>query len=468
MSVTKISQMPEATGATGPNTFIPVIIDGENYKVAADTFIGEGATGATGYVGGTGATGFTGATGQGATGTTGPQGPQGEKGFTGSTGSQGTQGHIGATGQKGATGEKGFTGSTGATGAQGNQGFTGATGSGATGLVGSTGLRGATGITGPTGSRGATGSTGVTGLAGLVGIPYRLRNEQINPTSEGYLSFDAFGLNLATELRINESSGWPSQDHEDLSTWIESWDDSTATIKGTFTMQNASDAGNIVIFSITGSPSKVGDYYNIPVAYVAGDTTWADNTDVVINFVRAGDKGLNGATGLTGATGSGATGPRGATGATGFTGSTGATGALGSTGATGTGTAGSTGPIGATGLTGATGPAPTQFTQNAVTQAASFALDFSTLTGTMATCTRTTADDIAFTVSNRAAGRYIKLLITNTSGSTKNVSYSGLNINLTQPAQRPATLANNGKLLFDILCTGTGTGDAVIMSGGLI
>jgi hypothetical protein len=183
-----------------------------------------------------------------------------------------------------------------------------------------------------------------------------------------------------------------------------------------------------------------------------------------------GSTGLRGSTGATGATGTagltGATGLRGATGATGFTGSTGATGPLGSTGATGTGTAGSTGPIGATGLTGATGPAPTQFTQNAVTQAASFALDFSTLSGTMATCTRTTADNIAFTLSNRAAGRYIKLLVTNSSGSTKNVSYSGFNIDFLPPASRPLTLDNGDRLIFDILCVGTGTGDAVIMTGG--
>jgi len=37
--------MPTTTGATGPNTFVPVIVDGVNYKVAADDLISQGATG---------------------------------------------------------------------------------------------------------------------------------------------------------------------------------------------------------------------------------------------------------------------------------------------------------------------------------------------------------------------------------------------------------------------------------------
>jgi len=181
MSTVKISQMPLATGATGPNTFVPVIIDGENFKVAADTFINQGATGATGLTGSTGTTGLTGD--QGSTGLTGATGQKGSTGFTGATGANGTNGDQGSTGLTGATGQKGSTGFTGATGAgltgatgeqgpSGSTGLTGATGTaGVNGVQGSTGLTGSTGagLTGATGDQGPMGATGDQGLTGATG-----------------------------------------------------------------------------------------------------------------------------------------------------------------------------------------------------------------------------------------------------------------------------------------------------------
>lgn len=92
----------------------------------------------------------------------------------------------------------------------------------------------------------------------------------------------------------------------------------------------------------------------------------------------------------------------------------------------------------------------------ALAEAASIAVDFGALTGKFATVSRTTTDTIALTVTNLVAGRFIKILVTNSSGATRNMSYSGLNVGSVDVARRPATLDNGGQYLFDLFCTSTG------------
>jgi hypothetical protein len=171
-----------------------------------------------------------------------------------------------------------------------------------------------------------------------------------------------------------------------------------------------------------------------------------------IRAIATGEAGViptNGATGATGLTG--------ATGATGFTGSTGATGPLGSTGATGSGTAGSTGPIGATGtagLTGATGSAPTSASTGTLTQAATVTINLATLTGTYQTLDLSSATNLTLATSNNAAGRYVTVIITNSSGSTRNISYG----QMTPVGSPPSTITNGGRVLLNIQGTGNGSG----------
>jgi hypothetical protein len=297
MSTVKISQMPLATGATGPNTFIPVIIDGENYKVAANTFISQGATGTTGP-GATGATGLKGATGPSG----GPIGSTGATGIQGATGSQGLQGSTGLTGATGVKGSTGSTGPQGASGATGHIGGTGATGSGATGA---TGLQGATG---------RIGSTGATGYRGGIVYEFEIQTGAGDPVS-GAFKFNVPG----TTLRINKLD----QGGVDVSAWISTWDDSTTNPHGTLTIQEAEgDLIDLRVYQITGAVVDSGTYYSIPVTLITSGGTFADGQLFTLEYSRTGNIGLTGATGSQGPAGS--TGPIGATGS----GATGATGPL--------------------------------------------------------------------------------------------------------------------------------------------
>jgi len=188
MSDIKFTQLPNLANVQ-PNTIVPVVDNGVNYSVTANTlstFI-NGATGAgPGY--------------QGATGPQGPQGPAGATGTAGVNGATGTAGVNGATGPQGPRGPTGATGAgatgIGATGPQGPTGPTGATGAGATG-IGATGPQGPAGATGAgaTGPQGSTGPTGATGAGGGSGNVIVTGNVYANTAVSGGGTSNLFVLN---------------------------------------------------------------------------------------------------------------------------------------------------------------------------------------------------------------------------------------------------------------------------------
>ncbi|MFN8286938.1 MAG: hypothetical protein U0V74_09315 [Chitinophagales bacterium] len=165
-----------AQGATGPQG--PAGANGNDGATGPQGPAGaNGNDGATGPQGPSGANGNDGATGPqgpaGAQGATGPQGPAGADGNDGATGPQGPAGAQGATGPQGPTGANGNNGATGPqgpAGANGNDGATGPQGpAGAQGATGPQGPAGANGATGPQGSAGANGNDGATGPQGPAG-----------------------------------------------------------------------------------------------------------------------------------------------------------------------------------------------------------------------------------------------------------------------------------------------------------
>lgn len=266
---------------------------------------------------------------------TGDQGPKGE---TGAPGAQGQTGATGSQGETGATGEIGATGETGATGAQGE-----------------TGAMGATGESGPTGATGATGAQGNFGGAAF-DYSFDTDTASTDPGS-GNLKLNNSDLSVANQLYISEFD----INNVDISSYLQTIDDSTSAIKGHFSITNKTNTADSAMFAIVGNSTDQGAWFSLPVAWLSGSTSFSLAEEIIITFARTGDKGDQGPTGVTGATGSTGplgTGPTGETGATGVTGATGETGPIGETGATGpgiTGATGVTGPIGETGPTGPTG-----------------------------------------------------------------------------------------------------------------
>jgi hypothetical protein len=140
--------------------------------------------------------------------------------------------------------------------------------------------------------------------------------------------------------------------------WIETWDDSTSSVKGYLTIL-AVTFNKFRVYQVTSVTSNdAGAWYTIGITNISGTGADLDaDTLYAFTFARTGDLGTTGPTGPTGDTGPtgspGSASNTGATGPTGFTGPTGDTGDTGPTGATGaTGDTGDTGPTGPTGPTG--------------------------------------------------------------------------------------------------------------------
>lgn len=307
---------------------------------------------------------------QGTQGTQGNQGAQGSQGSTGATGPQGNAGPQGSTGPQGVTGAQGNAGSTGAQGPQGSQGQTGAQGSvGAQGVTGAQGVQGSTGATGPQGAQGQTGaqgaqgnqgSTGATGGNGVYGgnsQPYLYRTGYGTNPSNGEIKFSSDTFASVTQIKINKTTSASA----DASAWIDNFDLSTNTTKGTLSILKKTDANIFRVFDVTSNVTSAGSYFYFTVTPVVTAGTLNDSDEVVASYVNFGSIGATGAQGPQGAAGAqGATGPQGSQGATGNVGAQGSTGPQGNQGATGaqgaTGSQGSQGATGATGAQGSTGP----------------------------------------------------------------------------------------------------------------
>ena len=142
----------------------------------------------------------------------------------------------------------------------------------------------------------------------------------------GFIRFNNAIVSSATAMYIDASN----DESTNISSFLNTIDDSTSTIKGHFRISKKNNDAVFALFTISGLSDNTG-WFTVSGSYVSGNAaTFSNNDDVIITFARTGDKGD---TGLTGATG--ATGPAGATGATGPSGATGPTGPVGATGATG-------------------------------------------------------------------------------------------------------------------------------------
>lgn len=337
-------------------TYEVTLVSGESATVGSASSrsahvieVNPGIKGDTGYTGSAG-TGYTGSAG--AAGYNGSSGAQGNQGLVGVQGAQGSTGVQGAQGVQGAGGSQGAQGSTGQIGNDGYAGSTGYTGSGGPqGHVGYTGSMGEAGYTGSVGEAGSMGPQGQAGSFGGASFDYYYLDTTIdaNP-GQGYLNFNNADLSLVSEMYIAFGDSEGANNYN----YLQTIDDSSSLVKGTFKIENNSNTNNFAYFSITGNHYHHDTYFEVPVAWLSGDYSFANNTQTTVTFVRTGDKGDTGYTGSTGF--QGAAGTAGSVGYTGSVGSQGSTGSQGPSGSLGyTGSAGSTGVQGAQGFQGATG-----------------------------------------------------------------------------------------------------------------
>ena len=157
----------------------------------------------------------------------------------------------------------------------------------------------------------------------------------------------------------------------DLSSFLNTIDDSTSTIKGHFRVSQKLDTSVFKLYTISSLTDNTG-WFTVNCSYVSGNGTLSNSDDILITFARTGDKGDTGAQGTVGAQGSvGTQGTAGFVGSNGAQGTQGTAGFVGSNGAQGTqGTVGSQGTQGTLGTQGIGGTNGTQGTQGTTGQVA--------------------------------------------------------------------------------------------------
>jgi hypothetical protein len=76
-----------------------------------------------------------------------------------------------------------------------------------------------------------------------------------------------------------------------INSWVDSFDDSTATIQGTLTLTAQTDPAVFAIFNVTGAVTSATTYSKIAVTYVTGAGAFLADDKVTVNFARGGNDG---------------------------------------------------------------------------------------------------------------------------------------------------------------------------------
>ena len=154
------------------------------------------------------------------------------------------------------------------------------------------------------GRQGPTGAAGAGGAAQLAGIGYRFDNDTDTSTApaSGDIKFNAAANNAVTTVAINLTDRL----NRSQAGFINLFDDSTSTLKGTLTLQSATAGDDSqAIFNITAlAGGDATTWVSFTVVWASGSTAFADNENLIVAFSRTGDKGEQGAAGQNGRDGS--------------------------------------------------------------------------------------------------------------------------------------------------------------------
>jgi hypothetical protein len=210
----------------------------------------------------------------------GPIGPSGPQGPIGPIGPSGPQGPIGPSGPQGPQGARGPTGPQGPIGPSGPQG-----------PIGPLGPQGPEGPQGPQGEN--------------AGIRYNFDNVVLDqdPTT-GKFNFNNSTISAVTQINIDLLD----INSVDMTNYIDSWDDSTSSVKGILSINSNVNADTTFAVFQLNSITTVAGYRKLMVTYLSGTSpTLAE--ECVLTFYRTGNIGPTGPQGPIGP--SGPTGPTG-------------------------------------------------------------------------------------------------------------------------------------------------------------
>lgn len=138
------------------------------------------------------------------------------------------------------------------------------------------------------------GTQGIQGDGAGLRYTFSTTTTDSDPGS-GIFRFDNTDPTLVTKLRVDNVDANGNTQTATLDTW----DDSTSTIKGTLYVWNRTNRAMFRVYTVTGSITDKSGYREATLTYVASSGTIANAVGCELVFVPKGDKGDTGAAGQT-------------------------------------------------------------------------------------------------------------------------------------------------------------------------
>jgi hypothetical protein len=156
----------------------------------------------------------------------------------------------------------------------------------------------ATNVTEMTALTGALNSL-AAGTASAIPYIFSTTTTDVDPGA-GYLRLNNATQNAATVIRADLAGS----DGTTFTSLLDTFDDSTSTVKGQIVLMKFADPTKWLAFNVTAVATPSG-YRNITVANVASSAAspFADGDEIILKFTRTGDKGDTGASGANGSNG---------------------------------------------------------------------------------------------------------------------------------------------------------------------
>ncbi len=142
---------------------------------------------------------------------------------------------------------------------------------------------------------------GVDGVSSGINYTFDSATDTASDPGTGDLRLNNATLSSVSEIAFDDNTS--ATGNPDISAFLATWDDSTATIKGTVTISKASQPQNYAIYNIT-AMTDATTHYRATVSHVSSSGSFSNTDDLIINFSRTGNDGADGSDGADGANGS--------------------------------------------------------------------------------------------------------------------------------------------------------------------
>lgn len=152
------------------------------------------------------------------------------------------------------------------------------------------GEQGDPGPTGPTGPTGSTGPAGANGITAGLRFNFDSSTSDVDPGS-GDLRLNNATLSSVTAAYIDNVDA----DGATVTTFLDTWDDSTSTSKGHLLIRNAVTPASFALYAVTGSVVDGTGYRKLTLTHLASNGSFTNGGLLSVQFFRTGDKGTDGA-----------------------------------------------------------------------------------------------------------------------------------------------------------------------------